>query len=66
MQRLDSRTQGATSTAVGVCHDCGAAVCEEHARVVVNEVRRGSMLAAPYRAPARMVRCPLCAAARAA
>ncbi|NGO08452.1 DUF2180 family protein [Streptomyces sp. HC44] len=66
MHCLDCRTQGAIGTAVGICRDCGAAVCEEHAHVVVNDVRGGSMLSTPYQAPARMVRCPMCAAARAA
>ncbi|WP_405910832.1 MULTISPECIES: DUF2180 family protein [unclassified Streptomyces] len=64
MHCLDCRTQQAVSTAVGICRDCGAAVCEEHAQVVVNQVRRGSMLAAAYQPPARTVRCATCAAAQ--
>ncbi|MDQ0601947.1 LSD1 subclass zinc finger protein [Streptomyces canus] len=66
MHCLDCRTQATTHTAVGICRDCGAAVCEAHARVAVNEARRPSMLSTPYQPPARTVRCATCATARAA
>ncbi|MWA14603.1 DUF2180 family protein [Streptomyces sp. BA2] len=66
MHCLDCRERATTSTAVGVCHDCGAAVCETHARVDARPVRRGTVLGAPDEAVARTVRCPKCAEARAA
>ncbi len=65
MHCLDCRTQAATHTAIGICHDCGAAV-EEHACMAVIEDRRGPMLSTPYQPPVRTVRCAMCATARAA
>ncbi|WP_412104202.1 DUF2180 family protein [Streptomyces europaeiscabiei] len=62
MHCLDCRAREATSEAVGICRECGAGVCENHARVTVRSLRGGSMLSAPYEPPARTVRCFTCAA----
>ncbi|MFD7298354.1 DUF2180 family protein [Streptomyces sp. NPDC059897] len=63
MHCLDCHAQGTAATAIGVCHDCGAAVCEGHARVTDRSVRRGPVVGAPQEAVARTVRCPKCATA---
>lgn len=54
-----------TVPAVGVCADCGAGVCRDHARVQVRWLMRvipmgGSEPAGP---PARSILCPVCQAA---
>ncbi|MET9715275.1 DUF2180 family protein [Streptomyces rochei] len=66
MHCLDCRAQGTTSTAVGVCHDCGAAVCPEHTLVAHRVVRGGPLLGRPGEVTARTIRCTTCAAAQAA
>ncbi|WP_353698133.1 DUF2180 family protein [Streptomyces sp. RG80] len=66
MHCLDCRTQQAVSTAVGICRDCGAAVCEVHAQVTANQVRRGVLLAAAHQPPDRTVCCATFATERAA
>lgn len=66
MHCLDCRAQGTTSTAVGVCHGCGAAVCHEHTRVTPRGVRGGPLLGRPAEVTAaRTIRCITCAAAQA-
>ncbi|WP_374215021.1 DUF2180 family protein [Streptomyces longispororuber] len=63
MHCLDCHAQGTATTAVGVCHDCGAGVCTGHARVTDRSVRRDPVVGAPHEAVARTVRCPQCATA---
>jgi hypothetical protein len=55
-------------TAVGVCHDCGAAVCETHAVARAHHlVRIGTILRAePVEPAARVLRCTTCDAAHTA
>ncbi|MFF9322910.1 DUF2180 family protein [Streptomyces sp. NPDC014735] len=59
MHCLDCHTQGVANTAVALCLDCGAAVCEDHARITTG-VRRGPLLGPPYGPPTRSVRCRVC------
>ncbi|MEU2894991.1 DUF2180 family protein [Streptomyces sp. NPDC001273] len=66
MHCLDCRAQGTTSTAVGVCRDCGAAACHEHTFVANRTMRRGPLLGQSDEVMARTVRCTTCAAAQAA
>ncbi|MER6254959.1 DUF2180 family protein [Streptomyces sp. NPDC001584] len=61
MHCLDCRMAGKTSPAIGVCRDCGAAVCANHARVTEREIRRRPFLAPPVETPARTVHCFQCA-----
>ncbi|MFZ3474247.1 DUF2180 family protein [Streptomyces sp. 4.24] len=61
MHCLDCHMAGTVSPAVGVCRDCGAAVCANHARVTEREVRRRPLLAPPVETPARTVHCFQCA-----
>ncbi|MFD7957142.1 DUF2180 family protein [Streptomyces ardesiacus] len=66
MHCLDCRAQGTTSTAVGVCRDCGAAVCDGHTLVAHRVVRGGPLLGRPGEVISRTIRCTTCAAAQAA
>ncbi|MFA3878378.1 DUF2180 family protein [Streptomyces sp. MMCC 100] len=66
MHCLDCRVPGKTSTAVGVRHDCGAAVCREHTLVAHRVVRGGRLLGRPGEVTVRTIRCTTCAAAQAA
>ncbi|MGC9497665.1 hypothetical protein [Streptomyces sp. WG7] len=63
---MHCRAQGTTGTAVGVCHDCGAAVRPEHTLVAHRVVRGRPLLGRPGRITARTVRCTTRAAAQAA
>ncbi len=63
---MHCRAQGTTSTAVGVCHDYGAAVCHEGTLVAGRVKRGGPLLGGPGEVTARTIRCTTCAAARAA
>ncbi|WP_430284820.1 DUF2180 family protein, partial [Salmonella enterica] len=55
MHCLDCRARGTTSTAVGVCRDCVAAVCPEHTLVAHRVVREGPLLGRPGEVTARTV-----------
>lgn len=54
--------------AVGVCHDCGAAVCEQHAAARTHHLTRSELInrAVIVEPAARMLRCTTCDAAYAA
>ena len=65
MNCLDCSTGGESSMAVAVCHDCGAAVCADHAvardhhltrTVTINRI----IVVEP---PGRFIRCQVCTAA---
>lgn len=65
MNCYDCSAVGESSPAVAVCHDCGAVVCADHAvardhhltrTVTINRI----IVVEP---PARLIRCPVCAAA---
>ena len=55
-------------SAVGVCHDCGAAICETHAVTRVHHLTRPAVMLreVPVDPPARVLRCTTCDAAYAA
>ena len=52
-------------SAVGVCHDCGAAICETHAVTRAHHLTRPAVMLreVPVDPPARMLRCTTCDAA---
>ncbi len=52
--------------AVGVCQDCGAGVCADHARVHPRWLTRMAVINRVVRVqpPARVLLCPVCEAAR--
>jgi hypothetical protein len=54
--------------AVGICHDCGAAVCEHHAVVRAHHLTRTMTMLreVPVEPAARTLRCTTCDAAYAA
>jgi hypothetical protein len=54
--------------ALGVCHDCGAAVCEAHAVTRTHHLTRVTTILREERVdpPARVLRCTTCDAAYAA
>ncbi len=66
MHCLDRRAPGTTRTAVGVCHDYGAAVRHGHTLVAHRVVRGGPLLGRPGEVTARTIRCTTSAAAQAA
>ena len=51
--------------AVGVCHDCGAAICESHAVARAHHLTRPAAMLreVPVEPPARVLRCTTCDAA---
>ena len=55
-------------SAVGVCHDCGAAMCETHAVARAHHLTRPAVMLreVPVDPPARVLRCTTCDAAYAA
>jgi hypothetical protein len=55
-------------SAVGVCHDCGAAICETHAVTRIHQLTRSAVMLreVPVDPPARVLRCTTCDAAYAA
>ena len=57
-----------TRSAVGVCHDCGAAVCETHAVARAHHLTRIATILLEERVEpaARVLRCTTCDAAHAA
>jgi hypothetical protein len=54
--------------AIGVCHDCGAAVCETHAVVRAHHLTRIATILReePVEPAARLLRCTTCDAAHVA
>lgn len=65
MNCYDCTTHDTTTIAVAVCHDCGAAVCPDHAVTTDHHLARmtGLGLSVPLEPAARIVRCTTCAAA---
>ena len=65
MNCLDCADIGSTSSAVGICHSCGAGVCMEHAKVLDHFLVRTEPIDQVIRIepPARLVWCGTCAAA---
>ncbi|MEU8568609.1 DUF2180 family protein [Streptomyces pathocidini] len=56
----DCAELGREAGSVGVCRDCGAAVCPAHAVAVEHPVRRPAGLAQSTSRPARRVTCRVC------
>jgi hypothetical protein len=66
MNCYDCATQDQlTRAAVGICHDCGAALCVQHARVVGRYLTRIAVInrVVTVDPPARVIYCATCAAA---
>lgn len=65
MNCFDCAAAGRVSTAVAVCHDCGAAVCAEHAISRDDHLTRTVTISRKIvvEPPARLVRCRVCTAA---
>jgi len=57
-----------TRAAVGVCHECGAAVCADHTTVAHRYLTRTALInrVETVNPPARVIYCTTCAAAHAA
>jgi len=66
MECFDCAAVDRQRPAVGICHDCGAAVCAEHARVVPRWLTRAAAInrVVQVEPPGRLVLCPVCEAAR--
>ncbi len=56
---------GNTTAAIGVCHDCGAGMCADHAieHHYVLTVVTATSTQTPIEPPQRRIRCQACAAA---
>ena len=65
MNCLDCALDSKNHTSVGVCHECGAGVCADHAVVRAHHLTRIIALnrPIPVEPPARFVFCQTCAAA---
>ena len=65
MNCFDCTLAGVTTPAVALCHDCGAAVCLEHAFVRRHHLTRTATInrIIVVEPPARLVRCATCNAA---
>ena len=65
MHCLDCTTIGSPTTAVGVCHCCGAGVCVDHAKIHDHYLTRSEPIDQVIRIepPARSLWCGACAAA---
>jgi hypothetical protein len=65
MNCFDCTLAEATTPAIAVCHDCGAAVCLEHAFVRRHHLTRTATMnrIIVVEPPARVVRCATCTAA---
>ena len=65
MNCFDCSVYGRATPAVAICHDCGAAICAEHATTVEHHLTRmvplGRYVAVDP--PTRVIRCHPCAAA---
>ncbi len=62
MNCYDCATHDMTRPAIGICHDCGAGVCTDHARIETKYLTRLVPLGMPVAVepPARTIRCPTC------
>lgn len=65
MNCFDCAALGAEVPAVGVCVDCGAAVCARHAQVTARWLTRTEVInrVVTVEPPTRTLRCALCQAA---
>ena len=65
MNCFDCSITGTTTSAVAVCHDCGAAVCLEHSFVRQHHLTRTATInrIIVVEPAARFVRCATCTAA---
>ena len=65
MNCLDCALKGRETPAIGVCHDCGAGACLDHADVRERHLTRTITigLEVAVEPPARIVRCGACTAA---
>ena len=65
MNCFDCAATGHVSTAVAVCHDCGAAVCAEHAVARDHHLTRTATInrLIVVEPPARLIHCLVCTAA---
>lgn len=65
MNCFDCAAIGESATAVAVCHDCGAAVCADHAVARDHHLTRRVTIARliVVEPPGRLIRCQVCAAA---
>jgi hypothetical protein len=65
MNCLECALQDRATPAVGLCHDCGAGVCLDHAAISERQLTRIMTIAleVAVEPPARMVRCGKCSAA---
>lgn len=65
MNCLDCAANDQATPAVGVCHDCGAGVCIDHAVSRDHHLTRIMAISMEVKVepPARVLRCQVCAAA---
>ena len=68
MNCYDCAMADRTAAAVGICHDCGAGICADHATATPHHLTRMVPLGrkVPIEPAARTIRCQICAAAAAA
>ena len=66
MNCFDCAALGQQVPAVGVCADCGAGICPDHARLSPHWLTRTAVInrQITVEPPARILRCPVCQAAR--
>ena len=66
MNCFDCASLGRQETAVGICADCGAGVCADHARLSPHWLTRTEVInrVVAVEPPARVLRCPVCHTAR--
>jgi hypothetical protein len=65
MNCLDCASNDRVTPAVGICHDCGAGVCVDHAVTRAHYLKRILTIAleVAVEPPARILRCTVCSAA---
>jgi hypothetical protein len=66
MNCLDCAGTQRAVAAVGICHDCGAGVCADHAQVAPRWLTRTAAINRTFAVepPARVVRCAVCEVAQ--
>ena len=62
MNCFDCAALGKTMPAVGICVDCGGAVCQAHARLSPHWLTRTAVInrIVTVEPPARIIRCEVC------
>ena len=65
MNCFDCASLGHPVPAVGICADCGAGVCHDHAQVSPHWLTRTAVInrVVTVEPPGRILRCPVCQAA---